>query len=126
LAHYYRFDQISKGRYYRVKADKAGEPTGEKFTVEWDEVYPVVSNAKLSMYPAGSELHARALEFNEQYANFLRLIEEALNGRPERLNAAFAGMFRIKQAALALIRNPLPDGTGNAAPTFEVNLTPRS
>lgn len=123
LSHFYRFDQINRGQYYNLERDKAGEPpTGGKFAVAWEEVYPIVPNAKLSMYPAGSELHAKAVEFNEQYANFLRLIEEALNGRPDRLNAAFASMFRIKQTMLALIRNPLPCGSWNAAPTFEVNL----
>ncbi len=121
LSHYYRFDQISKARYYVVDKDKPEKPTGPALTIHWDAVYPVVSNAKLSMYPVGSDLHARAVDFNKQYGTFLKLLEEALNGRPDRLNAAFAGMFRIKQAALELIRNPLPDGSGNAAPTFEIS-----
>jgi hypothetical protein len=123
LSHYYRFDQISRGRFYRVNEDKADEPMGPEFKVHWDEVCPVVSNVKLSMFPAGSDLHSKAAEFNELYGNLLKLIEEALNGCPDRLNAAFAGMFKIKQAALALIHNPLPGG-GHAAPTFEINLAP--
>ena len=124
LSHYYRFDQINRGRFYRVNEDKADVPQGREFVVHWDEVCPVVSNPKLSMFPAGSDLHSKAVEFNELYGNFLKLIEEALNGSPDRLNAAFAGMFKIKQATLALIHNPLPGG-GHAAPTFEINPVPK-
>jgi hypothetical protein len=124
LAHFYRFDQLKQGRYYH-KADTAHHPSGEELQVHWEEVYPIISNAKVEDYPEGSELRAAALDFNRQYKDFLNSINQALNGEPEKLIPAIGGMFKIKEAMKRLMHNPMPSGAGNAAPTFEMNqVTP--
>jgi hypothetical protein len=125
LSHYYRFQQLYLGRYY-LKGDTSGRPTGERFTVDWDAVYPIKSNATLAdYYPQDSELYAAAKDFNHIYFGFLQQLEEAFTGRPELLIPAVGGMFRIRDQATALMRNPIPDlEEYHAAPTFEVNPTP--
>lgn len=126
LSHYFRFDQIRRGRYYRVgsdpeRADRPDEPTGEPLKVYWDEVHPMRANLKVADLPAGSEVRDAAVAFNRLYRGFLQFLHGAFNGRPESLSSSYSGMFAIKEAALRLIHTPLPTGDGNAAPTFEVD-----
>ena len=118
ISHYYRFEQVMLGRYYHA-GDKAGRPSGRSFEVDWDAAYPIKPNARLSDYPAGSELHAAAVAFGEAYQAFLGEVNQAFSGRPELLIDAVGGMFRIKELATQLIRNPIPGMDGvHAAPIF--------
>jgi Ferritin-like len=123
LSHYYRFDQICKGRYYAVDKDEPEHPTGPEFKVYWDEVYPILENAKVdnNNYPPGSELREEALKFNRFYRDFLQKLNRGLNGDRSVFKTAFADMFKIKEAAMRLMRNPIPNGKNTAAPTFEMN-----
>ena len=127
LAHYYRFDQIQKKRYYRDPnkdgtGDEADHPRGGKLTVDMDSVFPIKANAKVADYQGHPELEEHALLFNGQYKHFLEKLNTAFNGHPELLGSVLtAEMFRIQAAMERLIHNPIP-GTGeNAAPTFEMN-----
>ena len=81
------------------------------------------TNARLTDYrPEDSELYAAAKDFNTAYFGFLKQLEAAFTGHPEVLIPAVGGMFRIKEKATALMRNPIPGMEEfNAAPTFEVN-----
>ena len=127
ISHYYRFQQLNLGQYY-LRGDSPGKPTGEQFTVDWDAVYPMKTNAKLADYgPEDSELYAAGKDFNTAYFSFLKQLEEAFTGHPEVLIPAVGGMFRLTEQAKALIRNPIP-GTEefNAAPIFEANPAPNS
>lgn len=119
LAHYYRFDQLVKGRYYQ-KRDQPHEPTGPAFEVDWDAVFPIKTNAKVSDYEASPELKQGALDFNHQYARFLGLLTAAYDGQPQKLLEAVPEMFRLRDGILQLMRNPLPGTEHTAAPTFEV------
>jgi hypothetical protein len=117
LAHYYRFEQLLDGRYYQ-EGDTAGNPTGPPLDVDWNAVYPVKTNARLEDYREAPELHAAALEFNRQYADFLSLLTDAYTGRPELLIEAVVEMFRLRDGMTSLMRNPIP-GTGlTAAPAY--------
>lgn len=125
LCHYYRFQQLALGQYYVIdkddplNSDQPDHPTGDTFTVDWDVVYPVLENAKLSDYPEGSELYAAAQEFQKTYRKFLAQIECAFNGRPEKLLPAVGGMFKLRDLATMLIRNPIPGRDRvNAAPIY--------
>jgi hypothetical protein len=120
LAHFYRFRQLLLGRYYQ-EGDKPDEPTGPPLDVDWDAVYPVKTNAVLDDYPEGSELRTAAVQFNQQYADFLRHLTDAYTGQPDLLIEAVPEMFRLRDGMTSLIRNPIPGADGlTAAPTFEV------
>lgn len=120
ISHYYRFEQLRKGRYYRPD-DAAGQPTGSPVDVDWDAVYPIKVNAKLADYPDGSDIHRAAMVFNARYAAFLGLLTRAFQGEPQLLIQAVGDMFTLKELACQLMRQPIDGpGTPHAAPTFEM------
>jgi hypothetical protein len=128
LAHYYRFDQIQKNRYYRDpnkggSGDDAGQPRGGALPVHMDSVFTIKTNAKVADYHGYPELEKSALLFNGQYKRFLEQLGTAFNGYPEILGGSFfrREMFRVKEAMERLIHNPIPGTDENAAPTFEMN-----
>lgn len=122
IAHYYRFQQLLLGRFYR-EGDVHDHPTGGKVEVDWNAVYPIKPNAKTSDFPKGSELRAAVEGFNAGYAEYLGLLTRAFNGEPNLLIDAVGEMFRLKDLTYQLMRQPIGDGSGfNAAPTFEINL----
>ncbi|WP_041934125.1 ferritin-like domain-containing protein [Gloeothece verrucosa] len=130
LAHDYRFQQILLGQYYKIdkedptKSDQPNHPTGQTFEVKWDAVYPIKENASLEDYPKDSEVYQEAVKFQQGYSHFLAKIEHSFNGHPEDLIPAVGGMFRLKEQANALMRNPIPGKPGfNAAPVFRADQT---
>lgn len=121
LSHYYRFDQLTHGRYYQ-KGDQPHHPTGPTFKVDWEASYPVKENVKLADFPAGSALYDTAVAFNRAYAKFLKTITRAYNGEPDLLLGAVPRMFDFRNLLTELIRNPLPGSGGhNAGATFEID-----
>ena len=136
LSHFYRFQQLllnddgdeNYGQYYVVnedepeKSDRPGYPSGGKFKVDWDAVYPIKDNVKLSDYPEGSEVYEAAQEFQSAYSKFLAQIEFSFNGHPEKLLPAVGGMFHLKYQAERLVKNPIPGIDGvHAAPVYRVD-----
>ncbi|MCG7524764.1 ferritin-like protein [Streptomyces sp. OfavH-34-F] len=120
IAHYYRFQQLEKGRYYQ-KGDEPGLPCGPELHVDWDAVYPVKPDIKLADLQDDPEILAAAEEFNRSYATFLTNINLAYNGQPDLLLKAVWEMFRIRDTMNRLIRNPLSGHAGmHAGPTFEL------
>ena len=126
ISHYYRFQQLMLGRHYWVdqrdpsNSDHPDQPTGDTFTVDWDAVYPVLTNATLNHYEEGSELYKAAEGFQQEYSQFLAQIEFAFNGHPDTLIPAVGGMFKLRDLADRLVRNPMPGMEGvNAAPVYK-------
>ncbi|MCF4129508.1 ferritin-like domain-containing protein [Methylobacterium sp. SyP6R] len=124
LAHYYRYMQLKCGRYFQ-KSDDTGRPpftpTGPALDVDWDAVYPLKANAKMTDYEPGSEAEAAAKAFNDAYRGFLHLLQRAFTGEPQLLEGGVSMMFELRNAMNRLIRNPLSESSPfNAAPTFEV------
>jgi hypothetical protein len=128
VGHYFRFEQLILEKYYVVnkeepeKSDQPHHPTGGSFKVDWDAVYPLKTNARLKDYPEGSEVYVVAKKFQISYSKFLAELEHAFDGHPETLIPAVGGMFRLKEQATSLIRNPIPGQNGvNAAPIFRLD-----
>jgi hypothetical protein len=120
LSHYFRFQQLTLGRYYQP-GDVANAPTGPALEVDWDAVYPILTNASLADFPAGSQVRAAAEAFNTGYAEFLALVNQAFTGQPDLLIPAVGGMFALRDQVGRLVRNPIPGRPGvHAAPTFEM------
>lgn len=124
LSHYYRFDQLRRGRYYQP-GDEAHKPSGPSFEVNWDAVYPIKTNTRLADLTGSPELHAAAVAFNDLYAEFLKQLTDAYNGDPALLIKAVHSMFHVRDGILQLMHNPIPGSDGlNAAPTFEIGYAP--
>jgi hypothetical protein len=118
LAHYFRFEQLLLGRYYQP-GDQAGSPSGPTLDVDWDAVYPIVDDADFPYYTEPGELLDAVTAFSAAYGDFLARLTEAFRGRPDLLVPAVVDMFRIKELACQIMRNPMPGRNGvNAAPIF--------
>ena len=116
LSHYYRLEQIALGRYYQP-GDSAGHPSGPTFDVEWDAVYPIPTDARLTTFPDDPILLADIHAFAHAYWAFLVHLTTALSGRPDLLDDAVGEMYDLKKRMIALFQTVLPDGAA-AAPAF--------
>jgi CDGSH-type Zn-finger protein len=119
VAHYFRFDQLNRGRRYRRGDTPQSGPTGDPVVVDWDAVYPMVDNPRLADYAPASPARAKAEEFSRLYSQTLRTLERAFNGEPRRLNDAVSQMMEIRDRARDLASTPIGDGSGNAGPVFD-------
>lgn len=121
VAHYFRFEEILRGQYFQKGDTPESGPTGGKMAVDWNTVYNMKTDPKVSDYPEGSELRAKAVAFNAAYFKFLSELHDAFNGSPELLIPATQHMFNLKNLALEMVKQPLPGHLGmNAGPTFEL------
>ena len=117
LGHYFRFDQIQRGRRYQA-SDQPEYPTGAPIEVNYDQVYPMHRDPRMDDYPEG-DLRRAAESFNVAYSELLRKIQAAFDGAPNELLPAVGLMFQMRYGAVELMKNPLPGTTFNAGPTFE-------
>jgi hypothetical protein len=117
LAHYFRFQQLQLGRYYqtlipgRDEADAPDAPTGAQMNADelnYGAVYPIKADLRLADLPEGSEVRAKALDFQQRYSAFLGDLERAFDGAPEQLIPAVGSMFRLRSLADELVRTPIP------------------
>src|ERR1700722_2350069 len=118
VAHYFRFDQLVKGRLYQRGDTPQSGPTGDEIEVDWDSVYPVIDNSRLANYSAGSPARQKAEEFAGLYSEMLRQLERAFNGEPLKLNDAISQLMELRDRAREMVQMPSEDGSTNAGPVF--------
>jgi hypothetical protein len=118
-AHFFRFNQLRCGRYYRSTDTPRSGPTGRPLEVEWQRVHDMAPDPSMAKLPPGSALWRKSLAFNSRYSRLLDDLHEAFNGRPDHFAAAIAGMYELKYAAQALMRMRLPGSRQTAGPSFE-------
>jgi hypothetical protein len=117
LAHYYRFDELARGRRY-VCGDEPSQPTGAPILLDYGAVAPMRPNPRADDYPPGSELRAMTEECDAIYARLLGRLQTAFTGRPEELADAVREMWALEYQAIALMRVPVGDGKHTAGPAF--------
>jgi hypothetical protein len=118
LAHYYRFEQVKYNRSYRPE-DSIGLPTGPEVGVDFTAAYPMRPNPRLADFPDPA-LRSAGETANRMWSRLLLQIDEAFDGQPEMLLPAVHTMFKLRDAMLVLLANPLPGHDGlHAGPTFE-------
>ncbi len=76
-------------------------------------------NPKMANYPRDSALWRKAHAFNRSYTALLDELDTALNGNPQRLRRAVAGMHDLKHQAVELMKIPVGEGEMTAGPSFE-------
>jgi hypothetical protein len=122
VAHYFRFNELARGRLYEEGDTYESGPTGAPLHVPYDQAYPIAANVKIADYPKDSQVRAHAEEFNRAYSELLGLLEQAFNGKPDLLLKSVPYMYQLREAAQRIMKNPFPgrERTGlHAAPTFE-------
>jgi hypothetical protein len=125
-AHYYRFLQILKGRYFQKGDTPRTGPRGPKLAVDFSKVYPIRGNTRLDDYPARSPVRAALEAFSETYGQLLGALEDAFNGRQARLNDAIATMFALENQAAALMRMPAAQEGATVGLCFEQAASARA
>ncbi|GAA2437467.1 ferritin-like protein [Streptomyces lavendulocolor] len=122
LAHFYAFRQLFHGRrLIRVSEDPP------RFDFQGDEI-PMPRTLPMGTVPAGGwakggvpvsdEVRTNLDAFNRHYSALLRLLERAWQAdqpgtATQLLGQAVGQMFQLQEPARALMRTPLPDGSGN-------------
>jgi CDGSH-type Zn-finger protein len=119
VAHYFRFIEITRGRLFQRGDTPQSGPSGAALDLDWAAVYPMRPNPRLADYPAGHPVRIRMQAFNELYSGLLRDLHRAFNGEPGVLLATMSVMWRLRDAAQALMQMPTGDGATTAGPSFE-------
>jgi len=118
LAHFYRLEQLKYDRSY-LRSDTVGTPTGPSVGVDFRAVYPMIPNPREADY-ADPDLRAASATANRAWIRLLEQTDNAFDGAPSNLIPAVHTMFRLRDAMVVLLANPLPDSDGHhAGPTFE-------
>jgi hypothetical protein len=118
LAHYFRFDELYKGRRYADGDTPSSGPTGEPLLIDYDAILPMKPNPRAEDYPVGSELQAMTEEFNRSYSTLLLQLQESFNGQPATLVRSVQTMLELRYRAIALMHVPV-DEQHTAGPAFE-------
>jgi hypothetical protein len=116
LAHYYRFDELVRGRRYRFE-DRPSHPTGEPILIDYSAVLPMRPNPRADDHAPGSELRAMVDDCDATYARLLGRLRRAFSGHPEALAGAVRDMWALEYQAVALMHVPVGDGQ-TAGPPF--------
>ena len=120
LAHFFRFEQLRQGRYYRPEDSPRSGPSGDPLPLRWDQVHPMRANPRMADYAGQPEVHALMRRFNLDYTALLRALHGAFNGQPALLFEAVPMMYRLKYQAQALMQLPCGDASGETVgPSFE-------
>jgi hypothetical protein len=120
-AHYYRFEEIAKGR--RLIHDPAA-PEHYSFSgapVPFDEaiVIPLHENSKLADYQPGTLAYAGVRQANYTYTAMLNALHDTFDGHPNRLRTAIALMYELKLVVDEKVTNQKLNHGKFASPSFE-------
>jgi len=118
LAHWYRFDEVAKGRRYCPQDTPLTGPTGPPLRVDWTAVEPIRADPLVRDLDPHSDVRRLTNEANSIYTDLLQLLHRAFNGEPDLFLEAVPWMYRVERAGRALTRVPVGAGR-TAAMTFE-------
>ena len=90
LAHYYRFDEIAKGRRYLPSDTPRTGPTGPPLPVDYDAVWPMRANPRVEDLPPAAKCGRSPTRPTAIYTDLLRCLHRGLNGEPSELTGRSA------------------------------------
>ncbi len=123
-AHYYRFEEIYKGKKL-VKVKDSSTKVGYSYSgadIPYDpsKVPNMKENPKMNDYPVDSPAYTNSKFFNYNYTSLLNSLHITFNGKPDTIDKAMGLMFAIRLYALRLLTTPDPNNPGYVAgPSFE-------
>jgi hypothetical protein len=122
LAHYYKFDEIYRGRRLVFLAPEGWQYAGPPVPFDPTGVWPMIDNPKVETLPADSQVRVKAATFNQTYRALLNSLHESFNGAPERIDTAIGVMYALQVQAKYLVQMPAdptqPNGP-TAGPPFQ-------
>src|SRR5690348_16288010 len=124
VAHFFRYQEVMLGRFYRRGDTPASGPSGPSFEIDWNGSYPMRENPRSSDYAPGSPVRVKMDAFNLLYSDTLRMLHRAFNGEPAQVALSLSSMRELKTLAVDLMQTPSGDGTTTAGPSFEYVARP--
>jgi CDGSH-type Zn-finger protein len=118
VAHYFRFEELRRGRRFRRGDTPASGPSGDPVVVDWTAIRRMRPNPRLDDHAPGHPVRAAQEEFNHTYCAMLETLERTFNGYPGEFGKAKGLMYALEAQAKTLLAWSYPDGT-RAGPTFE-------
>jgi hypothetical protein len=120
LGHYYRFEEIVRGRQLIRNADRKWVFEGPEIPFDPGGVHPVVDDADSYRLPADSVGRRESLRCDESYTNLLVSLNRVFNGHPEELDDAVGLMGQLQVQAKRLYEIPsAPDASTVLGPAFQ-------
>ena len=123
VAHYYRFQEISKGHYLIPDGKGSFAFKGDPIPFDPSGVFPITKNQRLKDIEAGSQGLLRASQFAYSFSKLLTALDKTFNGAPEQFDAALALMFELKLNGQKLCGEPVlingKPGPQTYGPCFE-------
>jgi len=124
IAHYYRFEQIIKGRKL-IRDTRIAEGysfSGDEIPFDPGGVWPITKNQKLRDLNPDSQAARCAAQFAYTFTKLLKALQEMFSGQPNAFTAALSIMFELKLAGQRLCSTPIdlrnPNGP-HAGPAYE-------
>ena len=109
-AHYYRFQQIVKGkRLVRDPVTGGFVFGGAPVRIDERNVWNMQPNGDPDTLPEGSRARRASVQFAYGYTNLLNALHQTFNGRPEAIGDAMGLMYQLRLAAQDVLSTPLPD-----------------
>jgi hypothetical protein len=126
-AHYYRFEQIVRGRL--LQPDPLAPGTfaylGPPVALDPENIWNLYPDPKVADYAPGSRARGMVERFNYSYTALLRALHKAFNGAPETMAVAFGLMFELRLLAQEVVSTRVGTIDMSAAPSFEYTPLPR-
>ncbi|HEY1426276.1 MAG TPA: ferritin-like protein [Caulobacteraceae bacterium] len=110
-AHYYRFEQIVKGRrLVRDPVERSGfKFAGAPVVLDTSNVWNAQTNPPdPSTLPAGSAAQRAATIFAFGYTALLNSLHDTFNGAPDAMSRAMGLMYQLRPTAQTVLQTPLP------------------
>lgn len=119
LAHYYRFEEIVKGRHL-VEDGGRWSFSGDEIPFDPAGVAPMVDDPDTGSLPPGGKVRLQSEVCDKVYGDLLRSLHAVFNGQPAVLEQAIGLMFSLEVQARELLRTPVaPDSPLTAGPSFQ-------
>ncbi|AXI80849.1 hypothetical protein [Peterkaempfera bronchialis] len=122
LAHYYRFEEIVRGRRMVQRGDR-WRFEGPRIAFDPDGVHPVVDDPDTTRLPQGSRERALSEACDQAYTEVLLALQRVFDGHPHELRRAERLMFHLEKQAHRLVETPHPAGGRKVlGPAFRLHL----
>jgi hypothetical protein len=120
LGHYYRFEEIVRGR--QLVRNKQGDWVFEGPSIPFDPtgVYPVIDDPDTFRLPANSVARQQSTLCDQYYTNVLTSLNQVFNGHPDQMDNSVGLMAQLQAQANKLFTIADPAGSGAVlGPAFQ-------
>lgn len=116
IAHYYRFQQIVKGRKLKkIPTPPGWSFSGDEIKLESSKVWNMENDPKTDNYPKDTHARAKVDAFNSLYSSMLRSLDKAFNENPASMDEAIEAMRALPAAAAEVLILPSSEGADTQA-----------